>query len=147
MKFIGTEIIETVGELASEFVEDKDKTRELENNLHLGQIEVNKIEAASTNLFVAGWRPAIGWVGAAALAYTVILAPMLSWGAAVYAGTPAPLPAVDPEYIMYIVMGLLGLGGMRTVEKTKGVATPYRETRQEPEAVPKPAKPKSRWFK
>lgn len=87
-----------------------------------GQLEVNKTEAASSSLFVAGWRPAVGWVCAMALAYTYLLYPLLLWAAAVWwpAGKP---PALGTDGMLFeLLLGMLGLGGLRTFEKLKGVA-------------------------
>lgn len=87
-----------------------------------GQIETNKIEAASSNLFVAGWRPFIGWVCGAALAYEFLAYPLLVWAATVWMpGTTVPLVAGD--HLFELVLAMLGLAGWRTVEKVKGVAS------------------------
>jgi hypothetical protein len=79
------------------------------------QTDINKIEAASPNMFVAGWRPACGWVCVLGLAVTVF-SPLLSWGAAL-AGHAIAVPAVPMDALMTLLIGMLGLGGMRTVEK------------------------------
>lgn len=92
-----------------------------EYQLTLGQLKINEAEANNKSLFVAGARPAIMWIGAVTLAYSGIGISLLSWLGAFF-GAP-PLPIVDPTAINNILMGLLGLGGMRTVEKLKGVAT------------------------
>lgn len=87
-----------------------------------GQIEVNKIEAASTRLFVAGWRPYIGWIGGTALAFDTIVKPLIIMVMA-YAGHPPPvMPNLSTEQIYGLLFGLLGLGGLRSIEKVKGVA-------------------------
>jgi hypothetical protein len=91
-----------------------------ETGLALGQIEVNKIEAASSSIFVAGWRPGAGWVCVAGLAYSVLGQPVLAWLSAIQ-GWPLP-PVVGNEVLMGLLTGLLGLGGYRTLEKAKGVA-------------------------
>ena len=86
-----------------------------ETELAKGQLEINKIEAANANLFVSGWRPGVGWVCCLALVYQFFLRPAL-----VTFGKPAPeLPMGD---LITILLGLLGLGTLRTVEKVKGVA-------------------------
>jgi len=79
-----------------------------------GQLEVNKTEAAHKSLFVAGWRPAIGWICGLALMYSTILSPIL--------GIWFTVPPVDSSLLTSVLMGMLGLGAMRTVEKTKSVA-------------------------
>ena len=88
-----------------------------------GQVEVNKIEAASDNLFKSGWRPSVGWVCVTALATQFIVAPLLPWLATVFGadGVP-PIPALDLGELLTLLFGLLGLGALRTVEKGKGVA-------------------------
>ena len=78
------------------------------------QIEVNKVEAAHKSLFVAGWRPACGWVCISALAYSTIISPIL--------GIWFTVPGVDTSLLTTVLMGMLGLGAMRTFEKTKGVS-------------------------
>jgi len=91
-----------------------------EVKLITGQIEVNKVEAASQSLFVAGWRPAIGWVCGAAFAFKFILGPAAVVVMAM-AGHPITLPEFDFTEMSTILMGMLGLGALRTVEKVKGV--------------------------
>lgn len=85
----------------------------------LAQLEVNAKEAASPHLFVAGWRPFVGWACGAGFIYATIGHPLLAW-AATARGWPAP-PAVDTEVLLYVLGGLLGLGSLRTIEKSKGV--------------------------
>ena len=81
---------------------------------HILQAEINKIEAGHRSLFVAGWRPAIGWVCAIGLMFPFLINPIIQW----YTGHPGPnLPL---EALMTLVVSLLGLGGLRTVEKLKG---------------------------
>ena len=87
-----------------------------------GQLEINKVEAANANLFVSGWRPAIGWVCALALAYQYLIRPLLSW-ATIAAGYNFPvLPGLD-DNLWQLMMGMLGMGGLRTFEKVSGVAS------------------------
>jgi hypothetical protein len=87
----------------------------------LGQIDINKIEAASSSLFVAGWRPAVGWFGALGYGYQFLLRP-LGNGLAVALGMPAIFPGIETEALSALLFGLLGLGSLRTAEKIKGVA-------------------------
>lgn len=82
----------------------------------MAQLDINKVEAASTNLFVAGWRPFIGWVCGSALASNYILAPFV---AALFGRA---LPQLSLTDLMPVLFALLGLGGMRSFEKVKGVA-------------------------
>lgn len=91
-----------------------------ETELAKGQLEINKTEAAHSNIFVAGWRPAIGWVCAAAFAYHFVVQPFLAFALA-NAGVSVDLPAFDMDVLNTVLMGMLGLGGLRTVEKVKGV--------------------------
>jgi hypothetical protein len=87
------------------------------------QVDVNKVEAASSSVFVAGWRPAIGWVCVLALFFQYIARPLLMIGFAV-AGKPfaTPLPGLD-DNLWQLLLGMLGLGTLRTFEKVKGVAS------------------------
>ena len=86
-----------------------------------GQIEVNRVEAAHQSLFVAGWRPAIGWVCGAAFAFKFVVGPSAVVLMAM-AGHPIVLPEFDFSEMSTILLGMLGLGGLRTVEKIKKVA-------------------------
>ena len=89
---------------------------------NMAQIEVNKIEAASSNLFVAGWRPAIGWICGAGYAYNFILQPFLIFmlTAAQVSINTTQLPALDIGEMSLMLANLLGFGVMRTYEKVKG---------------------------
>ena len=91
------------------------------NQAALAQVEVNKVEAAHSSVFVAGWRPSIGWVCAAGLAWAFVLAPIASW-ALVVLGIKAELPAIHTDYLLELVLAMLGIGGLRTFEKLRGVA-------------------------
>jgi hypothetical protein len=87
----------------------------------MGQIEVNKAEAQHRSIFVAGWRPFLGWGLAFAMIWHFVLAPMVVFGFA-YAGMETPdLPTFDMDSLMTVLLGMLGLGGLRTVEKVKGL--------------------------
>ena len=92
-------------------------------DLALAQSETNKAEAASRSLFVAGWRPAIGWTCAAALAYQFVLKPIGTAAYVAYTGhAPAfTIPGIDNN-LWELLTGMLGLGALRTFEKSKGVA-------------------------
>jgi hypothetical protein len=85
----------------------------------LAQLEINAKEAAHPSMFVAGWRPGAGWAGVAGLVYASIGQPLLTW-LATAKGWPEP-PPVDADLLLYVLGGMLGLGGLRTIEKSKGV--------------------------
>jgi hypothetical protein len=93
-----------------------------------GQIEVNKIDAASEDKFTRRWRPAIGWVGVLAMAYQFVIYPFLTWGWALMQAkawvpvTLPPPPMLDTDALWVILTGILGLGTARTIEKFKGMA-------------------------
>ena len=121
-------IIESVGKVAGDLITtDKERedlairNRELDQATDARQVEVNKVEAASTNMFVAGWRPFAGWVCGAGLAYTFIVRPLLPWVVALFGFTVPELPAIDGDALMTLLLGMLGLGGLRTVEKVRGL--------------------------
>jgi hypothetical protein len=86
------------------------------------QTDVNAVEAANPNLFVSGWRPFIGWVCGAALAYQYAAAPLLMWVASSL-HIPLTTPPKLDDTLWQLVFAMLGLGGMRTFEKIKGVAS------------------------
>lgn len=92
-----------------------------ETGLAQGQLDINKIEASSPELFVAGWRPYIGWVCGAGLSWEYVLQPIATWGLAV-SGNTTPLPDVHAADLIPLLFVLLGVGTWRTVEKIKGVA-------------------------
>jgi|TARA_R100000951_G_C2609683_1_gene170820 hypothetical protein len=77
------------------------------------QSEINKVEAQHRTIFVAGWRPFIGWVCGVALAYNFVLRDLLIW----FLGQEQVPPALQMEHLMTVLVGMLGLGGMRTFEK------------------------------
>ena len=92
------------------------RSEEFHGDLSLlqGQMDINKVEAAHKSLFVSGWRPACGWVCVLGLLYNVILSPVLEiW---------FDMPYVDPQLLYPVLLGMLGLSGSRTFEKTKGIA-------------------------
>jgi Holin of 3TMs, for gene-transfer release len=86
-----------------------------------GQLDINKAEAASPNAFTSGWRPGIGWVCVGALAFQYILRPGIQWVAIVLDHPLPTLPGID-DNLWQLMLGMLGLGGLRTFEKAKGVA-------------------------
>jgi len=86
------------------------------------QVELNKIEAGHRSLFVAGWRPFIGWVCGFGIAYHFILQPMAVYVLVIASPSTTPPPALDFAPLMTLVMSLLGLGTLRTAEKGMGRA-------------------------
>ncbi len=86
-----------------------------------GQLEVNKVEAASKSMFVAGWRPAVGWVCVLGMAMNFIIVPMGNFGLSL-ADIQVVIPMIDTSQMMPVLMGMLGLGAMRTVEKVQKVS-------------------------
>lgn len=118
--------------LLDKFVEDKDQKNALAHEiatmsekhaqeLALSQIEVNKAEAASGSTFKGGWRPFIGWVCGFAFAYHFIVQPILIFCSAAAGISLPPLPEFDMSQMMPVLLGMLGLGGLRTFEKQKGI--------------------------
>jgi len=92
----------------------------------LAQIDTNRQEAAHPSLFVSGWRPAVGWTCVIGLAYSFLLRPLLAWGSPALSsllGAEIPVPPdLDLGHLMTLLGGMLGLGGLRTWEKSRGVA-------------------------
>ena len=126
-------LIGPVTGLLDKFVEDKDKKAKLAHELAtmadthaqqlaLAQVQVNLAEAQSGSVFKGGWRPFVGWVCGIALLYHFILTPCILFGVALLGIDIPPLPAFDMSSLLTVLMGMLGLGGLRTFEKTKGVS-------------------------
>jgi hypothetical protein len=89
--------------------------------LATAQTDINKVEAASSNIFVAGWRPAAGWVCVIGLLYSFLLQPFLSWVGFIF--KIAGPPIIDDTVVLTLLGTLLGVGTLRTVDKIKGVAS------------------------
>jgi hypothetical protein len=85
----------------------------------IAQLEINAREASHASVFVAGWRPFFGWAGGAGFIYATILQPLLAWLASIK-GWPQP-PTLNLDLLWVVITGMLGIGGLRTVEKFKGV--------------------------
>lgn len=124
-------ILEVGKTLLDRFVPDPDKKREAEMEMVrmaaegelkqvIAQLEINAREAMHPSIFVAGWRPFFGWSGGAAFVYATILQPLIAWYGATQ-GFPAP-PELNMDLLWVVVTGMLGIGGLRTFEKTKGVS-------------------------
>jgi len=126
------ELINPITTLLDKFIPDANEKQKLAHEIAtlaqkqaheiaIAQIEVNKVEAASSSIFKGGWRPFIGWVCGTAFAYHFVLQPLLIF-VMTYAGHPIPpLPEFDMASLMTVLGGLLGLGGLRTFEKYKGI--------------------------
>ena len=124
MSILGS-LIGPATSLLDKVIEDKDEKNRIAfelstlaerhaTELAKGQLEVNKVEAAHKSLFVAGWRPSIGWCCSLGLLYHVLIAPI--------AGIWVEVPEIDPSLLMTTMTGMLGLGAMRSYEKTRGVS-------------------------
>jgi len=117
-----------LSDLLDKFIVDKDLKAKLKHEIttelhkaNMAQIEVNKVEAAHKNMFVSGWRPFVGWCCASALAYHFFLQPILVFILSL-SGYQVALPEFDMNSLMTVLLGMLGLGGMRSLEKINGVA-------------------------
>ena len=127
-------LIGPVTGLLDKVIEDKDQKAALAHEiatmserhaqeLAKGQLEINKAEAASGSVFKGGWRPFIGWVCGVAFAYHFVIQPFIVFGVTAAGVEIPPLPEFDMSSLMTVMMGMLGLGGLRTFEKTKKVAS------------------------
>jgi hypothetical protein len=124
-----TEPIEAVGNvLDALFTSDKERLEKkavparIAQQPGLVQLEINKIEAAHKTVFVAGWRPFIGWVCGLALFYNFIARDLMVWALALTTADTPPPPLLHLDVLTTILYALLGLGGMRTFEKLQGRA-------------------------
>lgn len=121
--------VEAVGNLLDAlFTSDKERLDKkavlarIAQQSSLVQSEINKIEAAHKSLFVAGWRPFIGWVCGLSLFYNFVLRDLLVWGLTLSQSDKLPPPVLHIDVLTTILYALLGLGGMRTFEKWQGRA-------------------------
>ena len=125
-------LVQPVTGLLDKFIEDKDQKNQLAHEISTmaerhaqelakGQLEINKAEAQSRNVFIAGWRPFIGWTCGVAMAYNYVIHPILMFTLAQFNYLVA-IPALDLSEMMPVLMGRLGLGGLRSFEKYKGIS-------------------------
>ena len=91
------------------------------NNANLQQMKINEIEAGHKSIFVAGWRPFIGWICGAGILWAFIIQPVAVWISKVFF-PEVDLPVINTEGLYQLVIAMLGMGGLRTFEKYKGVA-------------------------
>ncbi len=126
---IAASLIGPVTGLLDKFIENKDQKNALAHEiatmsekhaleLAKGQMEINKVEAASSNLFVSGWRPFIGWTCGLGMFGNFITIPFANFVLAL-ADYDVVIPLVPLETMMPVLMGMLGLGAMRSFEKTR----------------------------
>ena len=111
-------IIDKVADNVDRFTLDKEEKAQLITEINKAQLEVNKVEAGSTSLFVSGWRPFVGWTCGVAFCYHFILQPFLTFLLFAF-GYQITLPTFDMGTLTTILMGMLGLGGLRSYEKVK----------------------------
>ena len=125
-------LIGPVTGILDKFIEDRDAKNAMAHEIAtmaekaaheaaMAQVEVNKAEAQHKSIFVAGWRPFVGWTCGVALAYHFVLAPLILFGVGVSGYEIPALPEFDMGSLMTVLMGMLGLGGLRTYEKQKGL--------------------------
>tara|TARA_R110000868_G_scaffold368115_1_gene631078 strand:- start:40 stop:438 length:399 start_codon:yes stop_codon:yes gene_type:complete len=125
-------LIGPVTGLLDKFIEDKDQKNAIAHEIatlaekqahesQMAQILTNREEAKSRSVFVAGWRPFIGWTCGFALAYHFIAAPLVLFGMELAGYEIRALPVFDMDALMTVLLGMLGLGGMRSFEKAKGL--------------------------
>jgi len=130
-------IIDGVGKVADDLLtSDEEKLKialqekQLEAELIKGQLDINKAEAQHDSIFVAGWRPFIGWIGGIALGYQFILYPLMTWlwtfmqAKNWIPATLDPPPVLEAEELWVVLTGMLGIAGMRSFDKLKGTETP-----------------------
>jgi hypothetical protein len=125
-KLIGGGVItavEGVANVVDKFIETPDEKRafdqikaKMAQQPQLAQIELNKVEASHRTMFVAGWRPAIGWICATGLSFIFLVNPVIQWT------TGDPGPELPTDITFELILGMLGLGGLRTFEKYTGKA-------------------------
>lgn len=126
-----TKLIDPISTILDKFVPDKDEANRLAHEIAtlaerqhheqmLAQVEVNKIEAAHQHLFVAGWRPGVGWICVFGLAVNYFVIPLVATGQALATGQP--IQPMELGELTPILFGMLGLGAYRTYEKKHGVA-------------------------
>jgi hypothetical protein len=133
MMSLVSNLIGPVSGLLDKVIEDKDQKAKLAHEIAtmsdnhaqqalMGQLEINKAEAASGSLFKGGWRPFIGWVCGVAFAYHFVIQPLIIFAVSVYGLDIPELPEFEMSTLLTVLGGLLGLGTLRTYEKSKGLS-------------------------
>ena len=117
LNVVGT-IIDKVADRIDDFTFDKQEKAELIQEINKAQLEVNKVESGHTSIFVAGWRSFVGWTCGIALCYHFVIQPFLVF--LLYSfGYQVDLPVFNMQTLTTVLMGMLGLGGLRSYEKVK----------------------------
>tara|TARA_R100001530_G_scaffold59132_1_gene42873 strand:+ start:66 stop:437 length:372 start_codon:yes stop_codon:yes gene_type:complete len=111
-------IIDKVADRIDDFTFDKQEKAELIQEINKAQLEVNKVESGHTSIFVAGWRPFVGWTCGIALCYHFVIQPFLVFLLYLF-GYQVDLPVFNMQTLTTVLMGMLGLGGLRSYEKVK----------------------------
>lgn len=130
-KLLGNEVVSAVDAVGNAFdklfTSDEERANaemvmaKLRQAPHMLQAEINRVEASHRSIFVAGWRPFIGWVCGVGFLWAFVGQPVFEWSVAL-AGSDINPPSVPSENMLELVMALLGLGGLRTYEKLSGRA-------------------------
>ena len=113
-------VIDSLHTSEEEKLDKKILMQRIQQKLAEKQLDVNKAEAGHRSVFVSGWRPAIGWVGAFALFFEFILSPCIEWYAK-FSGMELAAPEIQTGPLLAIVTSMLGVAGMRSCEKAKGL--------------------------
>lgn len=130
---VGQSVIERIWPDANKRAEEMRKLEELRQKGDLalleahvkmltGQLDINRTEAQHASIFVAGWRPFVGWICGFALAYVAIIEPLMRF-ASVMAGYEGEFPVIDTSLTMQVLLGMLGIGAMRSLDKFNRVDT------------------------
>lgn len=142
-----SQAITEIGETARQVLPNP--TAEVQDTFELqkSQIQVDQAEAGNANLFVSGWRPAIGWVGAVALAWSCVLAPLINWIASLF-GEKLQTPSLPADTLYPVILALLGMGTLHTIDRYNGTATNLSGVSLTPQITPATEQPVKRkgWF-
>ena len=127
-KLLGGGGIKAIGNIVDEVFTSEDERNQakisiqkIEARLKEKQMDINAVEAGHRSIFIAGWRPALGGISALSVGYVYLFQPFIVMGLKI-AGSDVELPTLDLSQLMPLILGMLGLGGLRTFEKAKGVS-------------------------